>query len=226
MINRWLWITFSLLVVCIVIRGYIFYLDKTNADERELLTEQFQQLMQQLQSEAATGDPQSTLVPIVTIDPNSGNEVTVIPNYQSDETKQKLLQQLGNQVVGEIEIPKIGLKYIILDQATEKNLKISITKFYGPPLNKPGNVVLTGHNMWNGSHFGLLKLLEKGDTVKLVDMQGMSKTYSIIDREIVREDNLSPLYKYGEDGTYVTLITCDTDDTFRLVYYAKMDDVN
>jgi LPXTG-site transpeptidase (sortase) family protein len=226
MINRWLWITFSLLVICIIVRGYIFYVDKTNADEREKLTEQFEQLMEQLKSESSTGDPQGSLEPVVTIDPNTGKEVTVIPNYQSDETKQKLLQQLGNQVVGEIEIPAIGLKYIILDQATDKNLKISISKFYGPSLNQPGNVVLTGHNMHDGSQFGMLRALEKGSAVKLVDLQGISKTYTIIDREIVREDDLSPLYKYGDDGTYVTLITCDSDDTFRLVYYAKLNEVN
>ena len=66
-------------------------------------------------------------------------------------------------VVGIITIPKIDLKYPILDRTDNKGMKLSITKFWGNELNEIGNVTFAGHNNRDGTMFGKTKYLEKGD---------------------------------------------------------------
>ena len=70
-------------------------------------------------------------------------------------------------VVGIITIPKIDLKYPILDRTDNKGMKLSITKFWGNELNEIGNVTFAGHNNRDGTMFGKTKYLEKGDKIKL-----------------------------------------------------------
>ena len=45
----------------------------------------------------------------------------------------------GFKVIGKIEIPKVGLNSYILAETNKKSLKASVTKLYGPEINKVGN---------------------------------------------------------------------------------------
>ena len=57
----------------------------------------------------------------------------------------------GFTMVGTIEIPKINLKYPVLDRASKASMEKSVGIAYGPGLNKVGNTVIMGHNYRNGT---------------------------------------------------------------------------
>lgn len=66
----------------------------------------------------------------------------------------------GYQIEGIIEIPKINIKYPIINQTSEETMKLSITKFWGPQANEIGNYTLAGHNNKDGTMFGKTKYLK------------------------------------------------------------------
>lgn len=68
-------------------------------------------------------------------------------------------------ILGIIEIEKIGLRYPILARTTEDFLKIAPCKFYGNDLNDYGNFCIAGHNYDNNELFSNLKLLNIGDMI-------------------------------------------------------------
>lgn len=124
-------------------------------------------------------------------------------------------------IIGKIEIPKISIKYVILDHATDKNLELSISRFMGPDIHKVGHLVLAGHNMRDGSFFGKLRWLERGDIFTLTDRKGTSAFYQIEKKYTVRANDLSPVQLTGIFEPVVTLITCDNDDNYRLILFAN-----
>ena len=91
--------------------------------------------------------------------------------YNSDEKISEDIMIDDYKVIGIITIPKINLKYPILDRTDNKGMRLSITKFWGSELNEVGNVTLAGHNNRDGTMFGKTKNLEKGDIIKITDMK-------------------------------------------------------
>lgn len=83
------------------------------------------------------------------------------------------------KVIGKIEIPKLKLNSYILSETNKKSLKVSITKLYGPDINKVGNFCIAGHNYKNDKMFGGIKKLELGDKIVLTDTFGRSINYNV-----------------------------------------------
>ena len=44
-------------------------------------------------------------------------------------------------------IPKLSIKYPVINETTEEYLKIAPTKLFGPNANEVGNLCIIGHNM-------------------------------------------------------------------------------
>jgi LPXTG-site transpeptidase (sortase) family protein len=82
----------------------------------------------------------------------------------------------------------------------------------GPGVGAPGNAVLAGHVDWGGRlrAFGLLRLLEPGDTIQITDAAGNVLTYSVSWTRLVQPDSapLDAIYEQTTDTEEVTLITC------------------
>lgn len=75
-------------------------------------------------------------------------------NKEDSEAKEKISTTYnGYEIEGIIEIPKIGIKYPILEQTNDAAMKVSITKFWGPEINDIGNYTLAGHNNKDGTMF-------------------------------------------------------------------------
>ena len=87
----------------------------------------------------------------------------------------------GYKVVGIIEIPKIDIKYPILNKTNDDAMQYAITKFSGGEINSIGNFVMAGHNYLDGSMFGKVKQLKVGDEIKLTDLYNNTVTYEIFD---------------------------------------------
>lgn len=123
--------------------------------------------------------------------------------------------------IGRIVINSLALNYPILDGATEENLNISITRFSGSNINEPGNCVLAGHNMKDGSLFGRLSELKEGDKLVLYDDLGKRKSYRVFNIKIVSPIDLSVISQHISNSCLITLITCTSDGKNRLAIQAK-----
>lgn len=92
--------------------------------------------------------------------------------------------------------------------------------FYGPDPNEPGNFIIIGHNFKNNAHFGSLDLLEVGDRINLTDLTGRTNTFEVYEILIIKPNEVEKLN--SKEIMALTLVTCDTDNTYRLVVKSKL----
>ena len=124
-------------------------------------------------------------------------------------------------VVGIITIPKIDLKYPILDRTDNKGMKLSITKFWGNELNEIGNVTFARHNNRDGTMFGKTKYLEKGDIIQITDKKNRTVDYEVFDYYIIDPNDVSCVESVDGNTKEVTLITCSNGNKKRLITKAR-----
>ena len=127
----------------------------------------------------------------------------------------------GFNVIGKIEIPKIKLEYVILDQATIPAMEASIGKLYGPGINQVGNTILAGHNYKNGTFFSNNSKLSNGDKIYLTDLQGKRVTYEIYKKYITTPEEFDYAVRDTNGKREVSLTTCTNDTKGRLIIWAK-----
>ena len=102
------------------------------------------------------------------------NEIEV----QSDITSKRYLEDY--EIIGTIQIPKIDLKCVILNETTKRALEIAVSVMYSTGgLNKPGTTVIYGHNYRNALFFSRNDELANGDKIYITDREGIKLTYEI-----------------------------------------------
>lgn len=144
----------------------------------------------------------------------------LVKKQESEKNKTEVKRAASN-VVGKIVINKISLDYPILEGATEDNLNISITRFYGSQINTLGNCILAGHNMKDGSLFGRLWAMTKGDNIILYDNLGNKKEYKVFNIKVIVPTDLSILSQNTNHSRWITLLTCSNYGKERLIVQAK-----
>ena len=132
----------------------------------------------------------------------------------------------GYGVLGTMEIPATNFKYPILEAPpTTKKLNTSVVYLFGTAegINKPGNVVIVGHNYRNGLFFSNNKKLNIGDKIYVSDNSGNKLTYTIYNKfETTPED--TSFYQRDTGGkAELTLSTCTDDSKARTIILAKED---
>lgn len=148
--------------------------------------------------------------------------VETLQQETTEEAKQKLEETTiqGYKIEGIIEIPKIQLKYPIINETNDKAMKVSVTKFYGR-INEIGNYCLAGHNNLDGTMFGKVKKLQIGDIIKVTDLYGKTVEYKIFDIYIIDPNDVSCTNIVEEGTREVTLITCTNGRANRLITKAR-----
>ncbi len=135
----------------------------------------------------------------------------------------KMKTYKGFNVIGTIEIPKIDIKYPVLqDPPTVKKLETSVAALYpqNAELNTIGNTVIVGHNYRNGLFFSNNKKLSTGDKVYITDLNGNKVTYTIYNI-FNAEENDTSFYNRDTDGKReITLSTCTDDSSARIIIEA------
>ena len=95
-------------------------------------------------------------------------------NNTINEATSTNMEFKGYNVEGIIEIPKINIKYPIIDHTDEETMKVSVTKFWGPKVNEIGNYTIAGHNNRDGTMFGKTKRLKTGDVIKMTGLDNQT----------------------------------------------------
>ncbi len=150
---------------------------------------------------------------------------TIEEELNKEETQQSEslpeLEFKGYKVEGIIEIPKINIKYPIIDHTNEETMKVSITKFWGPQANEIGNYTVAGHNNKDGTMFGKTKYLQIGDKIKLTNLKNETIEYEIFKIYSIDPDDVSCVEGVENGTREITLITCTNGHKNRLVTKAR-----
>ncbi len=126
----------------------------------------------------------------------------------------------GYPVIAKLEIPKINLETYVISEYSNQALGVSVTKFYGGNPNEVGNFCIAGHNYITKNMFHDLKKLSIGDTFTLVDTNNHEGIYKIYLVEIVEPNETQCLSQKTDGRIEVTLITCTTDSSKRIIVKA------
>ena len=155
----------------------------------------------------------------------SASLTTIEEELNKEETLQpESLPELefkGYKVEGIIEIPKINIKYPIIDHTNEETMKVCITKFWGPQANEIGNYTIAGHNNKDGTMFGKTKYLQIGDRLKLTNLKNETVEYEIFKIYSIDPDDVSCVESVDAETREITLITCTNGHKNRLITKAR-----
>lgn len=138
------------------------------------------------------------------------------PVVEEPVTMEKTLN--GYDVLGKIKINNLGIDTYIVDSIESEALKVAAGKINGGEINQEGNFCIIGHNY--DEIFAKLLEIEKEENIILVDTDNNECVYKVIDVYTVEPEDLKPLLDVT-DKTVLTLITCETTGTTRLVVVAE-----
>ena len=148
----------------------------------------------------------------------------VATNITSDDKKEVKEYVGGYEVLGQIKVSKLGVDVKVLNPVLngtsyiDDSLKNGAILYYGEGLNELGNTVILGHN--TSSSFLGLKDAKVNDAITVVDQKGTSKNYTIIEITECEPDDFSKFLPMEKNSREITLITCKTEGTKRLVIKA------
>ena len=142
----------------------------------------------------------------------------------SDEGKRKVTYYNNFVMIGYIEIPKINIKYPILEKETVASLEQSVAVRYpdNPKLNEPGNIVIAGHNYRNGQFFSKLENVATGDIIKITDDKGKTLVYKVYEKYETTPEDVAYITRNIGDNTEITLVTCTDDSNARIIVKARV----
>lgn len=128
----------------------------------------------------------------------------------------------GQDIVGIIEIEKIGLIYAIVEGVEDENIGVAIGHFPNTVMpGEVGNCCLAGHNGGRyGRYFGDIDDLTLNDEVLVTTLDGLVYTYYVKSREIVEPTKTSVLNNTDDGKRMITMVTCTNHGKERLIVRA------
>ncbi len=123
--------------------------------------------------------------------------------------------------IAEINIPKIGVNYGILDHWSYDLLKMSPCKFHGADPNEVGNFCIVGHNYRNSKFFSKVPTLENGDIIQITDSYDRTLNYVVYDKHVVSDKDNSDTTQITHGKKEITIITCTNDSKNRVIVKAR-----
>lgn len=161
---------------------------------------------------------------------NEGDLLVVILNDSEEDTSvqtaafstevQTTKSGTTYSTVAIVNIPKIGVNYPVLSEATDELLKIAPNKFWGPNPNEVGNFCIVAHNYRNSKFFSKVPTLVNGDIIEITDLTGRTLNYSVYDKYTVDPEDVACTSQLTGGKREVTLITCTNDSKQRVIVKA------
>ncbi len=163
---------------------------------------------------------------------NNSSLQDILDNLGNDNSN-SIYQQPGNKdtyyegykVIGTISIPSIDVEYPILEENTSATLKIAIVAVYpqdsANAVNKPGNLVLWGHNYKNGTFFSDIGKLSTGAKIYIKDTSGTKLEYQVYNSYETTDSDMTYATRETNGAREITLSTCSNEAGKRIIVYAK-----
>lgn len=156
------------------------------------------------------------------VDKRAGKESKkVVEKIQEElketETEQENIKIDGNEYIGIINIPALGLELPIMSDWSYKKIKISPGRYYGSL--ETNDLVICAHSYKN--LFGYIQNLTKGDILIFTDISGNEYLYEVKVIEVLAPENIKEMIESEFD---LTLFTCTSDAQARVtVRFNKID---
>jgi len=115
----------------------------------------------------------------------------------------------GNELIGILTIPSIGLELPVLSTWSYPLLKIAPCRYSGE--NTDQALVLAAHNYVR--HFGKLRRLLPDDEVVFTDVEGRVFSYRVVMSEILQKTQVEDMVS---DDWDLSMFTCDYGGRVRL----------
>lgn len=133
-----------------------------------------------------------------------------IPDYVlNPEMEMPVLIVEGQEYIGILEIPVLGLKLPVISQWSYKKLKIAPCRYIGSVYTD--DLVIAAHNY--KTHFGKLTDLNIGERILFTDVDGHVFSYKIMETEILKKTDVEEM----EAGLWdLTLFTCTVGGSYRV----------
>ena len=133
-----------------------------------------------------------------------------IPDYlEHPEMEMPTLEVEGNQYIGTLEIPALGLTLPLMSQWSYPKLRIAPCRHAGSAYQE--GFVIAAHNY--SSHFGNLNQLSSGDRIYFTDVTGNRFSYQVAE---VEELNPTALEEMVSEGWDLSLFTCTLSGQARV----------
>lgn len=137
-------------------------------------------------------------------------EVEVIPDYVLSPNMEMPTETVdGWDYVGTLEIPALGLELPVINQWSYPALRKAPCRYVGSAYQ--GGMVIAGHNY--ASHFGNLHLLQAGDEIRFIDMDGNIFTYKVTLLETLGPNAVEEMQS---DAWDLSLFTCTVGGAARV----------
>ncbi|MDW7660772.1 MAG: sortase [Bacillota bacterium] len=202
--------------ILLVIAASSAYQAYTEGDTAQINAEETLGVFEQLVLKTDETEPRSITEPLITIEKIEGDQEV---DVEVEDDPNAEVKKPTYSPIAKIQIDKIGLSVSVLSEWSYELLDISVNKFSGPEPNEPGNFIVIGHNYINKAHFGSLKKVEIGDLIKLTDLSGRTLTYEVFEVLIIKPNEVEKLE--SDNPIALTLVTCDTNNEYRLVVKSK-----
>lgn len=120
----------------------------------------------------------------------------------------------GYGYVGYVEIPALELELPVMAEWDYDRLKIAPCRQFGS--SRTDDLVIAAHNYQ--THFGRLKELEAGETVRFTDMEGIVNTYAVAKNETLNPTEVDEVQNSGYD---LVLYTCTLGGRTRVTVFCN-----
>lgn len=142
-------------------------------------------------------------------EPAEGGEEE-IPDYLLNPKMEMPVQSLeGQDYIGVLEVPALGLELPVISQWSYPRLRKAPCRYSGSAYTD--DLIIAAHNF--RSHFGGLKNLGEGETVRFTDVDGNVFTYAVAVRETLEPTAIEEM----ESGDWdLTLFTCTPGGSYRV----------
>lgn len=115
----------------------------------------------------------------------------------------------GNEYIGVLEIPALGLSLPVISKWSYPNLRLAPCRYKGSAYLD--DLIIAAHNY--KQHFGLLKDLNTGDEIKFIDVDSNCFTYKVFEVEQLAGTDREEM----EAGDWdLTLFTCTIGGQARI----------
>lgn len=160
-----------------------------------------------------------------TEDENTDFQIEGIDETQNiDTSTETQTKYKGYNMVGYIEIPKISIKYPVLEKVTKKSIQVAVAILDGPGLNQVGNTLIIGHNYRNGLFFSNLKKLSNGDAIYITDLSGTKLKYTVYSVYETDPQDITYMSRDTAGRKEISLSTCTNDGSARTIVWAKAEE--
>lgn len=177
-----------LMAAALILTGYNIWDGQRAAKASEEVLEEFPPILRDRAEEPRAQIP-------------TGPDVEIPDYILNPDMEMPVIEIDGNEYIGILEIPSLGLELPIMGQISYDKLKISPCRYSGSAYK--GNLVIAGHNYRR--HFSSLKTLPADETVIFTDVDGNCFYYKTVENQVLEPSQIQEMITGDWD---LTLFTC------------------